>query len=120
MTHEGDFAVRMNTMPKYVASRTLTTTTWNAELLDGDAVAAVAELKERPGGDLLVYGSPRFADALTAAGIVDEYRIMLFPTAVGSGTRLFAGISEAAFHLDGVITTSTGAAVLTYCRHDGG
>ena len=58
MTDEGDFAVRMNTMPKYVASRTLTTTAWNAELLPDDPIAAVAALKQAPGGDLLLYGSP--------------------------------------------------------------
>ena len=118
MTHEGDFAVRMNTMPKHVASRTLTTTTWNAELLPDDPVAAVADLKQAPGGDLLLYGSPTFADALTAAGLVDEYRIMLFPTVVGSGARLFAGVSDTAFGLEGVVTTSTGVAVLTYLRSD--
>jgi dihydrofolate reductase len=118
MTDEGDFAVRMNTMPKYVASRTLTTTTWNAELLPGDPIAAVAALKQAPGGDLLLYGSPSFADALTAAGTVDEYRIMLFPTVVGSGARLFAGVADTAFGLEGVITTSTGVAVLTYRRAD--
>src|SRR5438093_217578 len=60
MTHEGDFAERMNTMPKHVASRTLVTTTWNARLLPNDPVAEVARLKQGPGGDLLVYGSPTF------------------------------------------------------------
>ena len=118
MTHEGDFAVRMNTMPKHVASRTLTTTTWNAELLPNNPVATVAELKQASGGDLLLYGSPTFADALTAAGLVDEYRIMLFPTVVGSGARLFAGVSDTAFGLEGVVTTSPGVAVLTYLRSD--
>src|SRR5438552_2455644 len=87
MTHEGDFAERMNTMPKYVASRTLATTTWNASLLPDDPVAEVARLKREPGGDLLVYGSPTFADALTARRLIDEYRIMTFPTVVGSGAR---------------------------------
>jgi dihydrofolate reductase len=101
MTHEGDFAVRMNTMSKHVASRTLTTTMWNAELLPNDPVVAVAELKQAPGGDLLLYVSPTFADALTAAGLVDEYRIMLFPTVVGSGARLFADVSDTAFGLEG-------------------
>jgi dihydrofolate reductase len=119
MTHEGDFAVRMNTMPKCVASRTLTSTTWSAEPLPDDPVAAVAHLKHAPGGDLLLYGGPTFADALTAAGLVDEYRIMLFPTVVGSGARLFAGVSDAACGLGGVITTSTGVAVLTYLRSEG-
>ena len=59
------------------------------------------------------------AAAMTAAGLVDEYRIMLFPTVVGSGARLFADVSDTAFGLEGVITTSTGVAVLTYLRSDG-
>jgi dihydrofolate reductase len=116
MTHEGDFAERMNTMPKHVASRTLATTTWNATLLPDDPVAEVARLKEGPGGDLLVYGSPTFGDALTAAGLIDEYRIMLFPTVVGSGARLFTDVKDTALQLNGVITTNTGVAVLTYAR----
>jgi dihydrofolate reductase len=116
MTHEGDFAERMNRMPKYVASRALIDTTWNATLLSGDAVTEVARLKEKPGGDLLVYGSQTFADALTARGLIDEYRIMLFPAVVGSGTRLFTDVKNTDLELAGVITTSTGVAVLSYRR----
>src|SRR5258706_4137019 len=114
MTHEGDFAERMNSMPKYVASRTLKSTAWNAALLPDDPVAEVARLKEEPGGDLLVYGSQTFADALTAKGLIDEYRVMLFPTVVGAGARLFTAVTNTALRLSGVVTTSTGVAVLTY------
>jgi dihydrofolate reductase len=64
----------------------------------------------------LLYGSATFADALTRASMVDEYRIMVFPTVVGSGARLFADVTDAAFDLGGVTTTSTGVAVLTYLR----
>ena len=114
MTHEGDFAERINSMPKHVASRTLTATTWNATLLPDDPVTEVGRLKHASGGDLLIYGSPTFSDALTAQGLIDEYRIMLFPTVVGSGARLFAGVKDTSLVLTGVITTSTGVAVLTY------
>ena len=115
MTHEGDFAERMNSMPKYVASRTLRSTTWNAALLPDDPVAEVARLKEEPGGDLLLYGSQSFADALTAKGLIDEYRVILFPTVVGVGARLFAAVTNTSLRLSGIVTTSTGVVVLTYC-----
>jgi dihydrofolate reductase len=114
MTHEGDFAERMNSMPKYVASRTLTSTTWNAALLPDDPVAEVARLKDQPGGDLLVYGSQTFADALTAKGLIDEYRVMLFPTVVGAGARLFVAVTNTSLCLSGIVATSTGVVVLTY------
>jgi dihydrofolate reductase len=114
MTHEGDFAERMNSMPKYVASRTLKSTTWNAALLTDDVVAEVARLKDNPGGDLLIFGSQTFADALTAKGLIDEYRVMLFPTVVGAGGRLFSAVTNTSLRLTGVATTSTGVAVLTY------
>jgi dihydrofolate reductase len=115
---EGDFAVRMNTMPKHVASRTLTDVTWNATLLADDVEAAVAELKDQDGGDLLLYGSPTFADALTMAGLIDEYRLMVFPVVVGTGTgnRLFAHATIGILNLRNVITTTTGVAILTYTR----
>ena len=120
MTHEGDFAVRMNTMPKHVASRTLTTSTWNAELLSDDPIAAVATLKQAAGGDLLVYGSPTFADALTAAADSS--------TSTASCSSRRSSVPElacsrasrtASFGLEGVVTTSTGVAVLTYLRANG-
>src|SRR5689334_16837865 len=57
MTDTGEFGVRMNTMPKFVASRTLAEAEWNATILNGDVPAAVARLKEQPGQDLLIYGS---------------------------------------------------------------
>jgi dihydrofolate reductase len=112
MTEEG--ADRMNSIPKHVASRTLTTVTWNASLLDRDAIAHVQQIKQQPGADLLVYGSQTFADALTAHGLIDEYRLMVFPVVVGTGARAFAHAPDTSLQLTGVITTSTGVAVLSY------
>ena len=75
----GEFGVKMNAMPKFVASRTLAGAEWNAEIIQGDVADAVAKLKEEPGGDLLVYGSGDLVDELTKHGLIDEYRLMSIP-----------------------------------------
>src|SRR3954465_4839939 len=68
----GDLADKVNSLPKHVASTTLTETTWNAEVLPGDAVEAVARLKESGDGTLVKYGNGPFSRALVEAGVVDE------------------------------------------------
>jgi dihydrofolate reductase len=87
------FAAHMNTITKYVVSNTLTERdlTWsNSILVPGDdAVAAVADLKRDPGGDLAVMGSSRLARTLVAAGLVDEYRLLIEPVLLGGGKTLF-------------------------------
>jgi dihydrofolate reductase len=88
------FAERMNTLPKYVASHTLdetATTAWTpATILGGDVVAQVAELKARPGGELQLHGSAQLARSLLTAGLIDEIRLVISPTVLGQGRRLFA------------------------------
>jgi len=112
-------ADRMNGMPKYVASRTLHTATWNAQLLEGDVAAAVARLKQEPGHNLLIYGSGQLAEYLRQHNLIDEYRLMVFPVVLGSGKRLFheSGLASS-FRLANSFTTSTGVVVLTYARAD--
>lgn len=91
------FTVRMNSLPKYVVSRTLTEGTWTpTTVLGGDAARRVAELKQRPGRELQVHGSARLAGALLAAGLVDVVRLALAPTLVGSGRSLFPQLPGAA------------------------
>ena len=114
MTDEDGFAERMNTMPKYVVSTTLEHTEWNAELLGPDPIAAIAELKAQDGGDLLVYASGVLIDALSAAGLLDELRLITFPVVVGEGKRMFAGAAHTALRLADAVTTGSGVIVATY------
>ena len=111
----GDFGKKMNSMPKFVASRTLTSGEWNATILEGDLADSVAKLKKQDGGDLLIYGSGDVVDELTRHGLIDEYRLMVHPVVVGSGKKLFQGLTPTTgLKLAETITTDTGVAVLTY------
>jgi dihydrofolate reductase len=102
---------KFNAMPKYVASRTLTETKWNAQLLEGDAVEAVARLKEEDGGNLLKFGTGEFSKALLDAKLVDEYHIWVFPVIAGSGQRLFDGQPLTHLELLGSTTFKSGIIV---------
>jgi dihydrofolate reductase len=86
----GEFADKMNGMPKYVVSRTLHDPSWaNTTVIDGDLADAVTELKREVEGDILVAGSIQLVRALLEQGLVDELRLMVFPTVLGAGKRLF-------------------------------
>jgi dihydrofolate reductase len=113
---EGEFAVRMNALPKFVASRSLKEPlAWNGRLLKGDLAEEVANLKEQPGQDLLIYGSGQLVNALHPHGLIDEYRLMVFPVTLGMGTHLFqVGTDKRDLKLSDTKVTSTGVAVLTY------
>jgi dihydrofolate reductase len=113
---EGEFAVRMNALPKFVASRSLKEPlAWNGRLLKGNLAEEVANLKEQPGQDLLIYGSGQLVDELHQHGLIDEYRLMVFPVTLGTGKRLFqAGGDKRDLKLSETKVTSTGVAILTY------
>jgi dihydrofolate reductase len=114
----GDFGKKMNSMPKFVASRTLHEAKWNAAIIEGDVGDAVRELKEEAGGDLLIYGSGTLVDELTRHGLIDEYRLIVYPLLLGAGKRLFEDSAETKLSLIDATTTGTGVAVLTYARAD--
>lgn len=110
-----DFADRINNLPKYVASRTLKEPlTWNANLIKGDAVKAIADLKKQSGGYILQYGSGELTRALLKYGLIDELRVMVFPVAVGTGLHLFEDIDQTVMKLLKVKQFSTGVTILHY------
>jgi riboflavin biosynthesis pyrimidine reductase len=86
---ERDFAAVWRSKPKFVASRSLTSVGPNATLV-ADGVAAVRDLKARPGGEIEIAG-PGLALALSNAGLIDEYRLYFRPFVLGSGKPFFAG-----------------------------
>jgi dihydrofolate reductase len=87
---EGAFADKMNAMPKHVVSSTLTDPEWeNTTVIDGAVPAEVAKLKEGDGGPILIAGSRTLVHSLIPTGLIDEYRLMIFPVAVGSGGRVW-------------------------------
>ncbi len=86
----GPLAERINGMPKYVVSSTLTNLDWaNSTVLRGDVVASVSALKAEIDGELRVYASTRLAHTLIAHDLVDEVRLAVFPLVMGAGDRLF-------------------------------
>jgi dihydrofolate reductase len=95
----GPEADKFNSMPKYVASRTLTETTWNATLIKGDVAEEVAGLKEQPGENLLKWGTGKLDRTLVEHGLVDEFRFWYFPVIVGAGKHLFEGAGFDTTHL---------------------
>jgi dihydrofolate reductase len=117
-TDEVGFADKMNSMPKYVVSKTLKQADWNnSTILSGDLAEEVTALKEQDGGDILIAGSASLVRGLTDLGLVDEYRLMTFPTVLGEGKRLFEGISDAAtLDLVDVTPLKTGTVIFTYHR----
>lgn len=85
----------LNSVSKYVVSATLTDPGWeNSTVLSGPLVEEVTRLKEQAGHDIVVTGSIRLVHALVAAGLVDEYRLFVYPVVLGQGARLFEGATD--------------------------
>ncbi|MEU8250243.1 dihydrofolate reductase family protein [Nonomuraea sp. NPDC048916] len=111
------FTAVLNRMRKYVASTTLREPLpWvNSTLLKGDAVEAVARLKEEPGDDLVILGSGELIRSLTRHDLIDQYVLLIHPLSLGSGRRMFeAGLAPAAFRLVDCKPTTTGVLIATY------
>lgn len=117
MTDPADpFAARMNSLHKYVATRTLAHGDWEpTTVLTGDVEAQVADLRSRPGRDLQVHGSSVLAQSLFAAGLVDELRLVVAPVVVGQGRRLFPdGGPPLGFELTSSRTTTRGLTIQVF------
>jgi dihydrofolate reductase len=120
VTDDTGFAEKMNSMPKYVVSSTLTTLEWSgAELVKGDLAKEVRKLAEQPGQDLLLSGSAQLFNALKDENLIDVYRMLLHPIALGKGRRLFAdGTDQRALELTDTKTFGSGVMALEYTPAD--
>lgn len=111
----GEFTRRYNRVPKYVASHTLTELGWKNSRLLTDVAADVAELREQPGGEIRVWGSTGLIRTLAEHGLVDEYRLAVYPIVLGSGKRLFAeGFPTSQLELAECRPLSSGVVLNTY------
>jgi dihydrofolate reductase len=109
-------AAELNRATKHVASRTLDTLEWeNSKLLKGEVGEAVARLKEEDGPALQVHGSSDLIQTLLRHGLIDQFRVWIFPVVLGTGKRLFGeGAPPAALKLVDNQVSSTGVVMATY------
>jgi dihydrofolate reductase len=108
----------LNAARKYVATTTLEAADWNnTTVLTGDVVSQIAALKDQDGPEIQVHGSSDLIQTLLANDLVDEFRLMIFPVAVGGGKRLFGeGTIPSTFTVRDASTSSTGVMMATYER----
>jgi dihydrofolate reductase len=115
-TSKSEYARPMNEIPKVVFSETLQHADWpETRIARGDLSEEIERLKREPGNDLIAYGGAKFAQALSRLGLVDEYRLMIQPAALGAGLPLFGDLA-APLHLELVEanTYPTGVAIHVY------
>jgi dihydrofolate reductase len=113
---EGPIADRMNAATKHVASSTLGSVDWTgSKLIEGDVVTAVRNLKEEDGPELHVLGSSDLLQTLLGSGLIDEFRLWVFPVIAGSGKRLFSeGAAPGGLKLVSSGTSPSGVTIATY------
>ena len=113
--NEFGVADKLNSMPKFVVSKTLQRAEWhNSTLIKGDVAKAVAELKHQLGGNIAIIGSGKLVGALMQHALIDEYRLMIHPVVLGSGQHLFPDGIHAALRLIEVRAFSSGVVLLRY------
>jgi dihydrofolate reductase len=115
-SRSGEWADRLNSLPKYVVSSTLVDPVWNhSTVLKGDVVNEISKLKQELDGDILVYASRQLVHTLLEHDLVDELRLIVFPVVLGAGERLFGEISDKKpMRLVDSKTVGDGLAFLTY------
>jgi dihydrofolate reductase len=108
----------LNRFQKYVASTTLTKTSWNATLLTGDVAEAVAALKKQPGKNIIKYAVTSLDRTLLAHDLIDEFNFTFLPFPVGKGLRLFEGmdVSRLKLRLTGTTEFGNGLITVSYAR----
>ena len=114
----GEWADRLNSLPKYVVSSTLDEGKWaNSTVLKGDVVTEVSKLRQQLDGDIVVYGSTRLVHTLMEHDLADELRLTVYPVVLGAGERLFGETSDKKpMRLISIQTIGDGLALLTYER----
>jgi dihydrofolate reductase len=115
-TRSGEWADKLNSMPKYVASTSLNHPMWsNSTLIRGDVADEVSKLKEQISGEILVYASYQLVQTLLEHDLVDELRLVVFPVLLGAGKRLFGEASKSKpIRLIDVNTIGDGLTYMTY------
>jgi len=115
-SRSGEFPDRMNSIAKYIASTTLKDLEWeNSHLIEGNVPEAVANLKQQPGQDLVIYGSNDLMHSLLEHDLIDEYRLWLYPVVLGKGRSLFKdGVERMALDLVDTTVIPPGVAILRY------
>jgi len=115
-SRSGEWADRLNGLPKYVVSSTLEDPDWNnSTVLKGDVVNEVSKLKQEVSGDIVVYASGQLVHTLLEHDLVDELRLMIYPFVLGAGERLFGETSDKKpMRLVDTRTVGDGLAFLTY------
>jgi len=113
------FATHINSVPKYVVSTSLSSVPWgtrgNATLLKGSLADAITSLKQQPGKNIGVHGSPSLVESLVRADLLDLLRLEVYPIIAGSGARLFKeGSGPRRMDLVESKTTSNGVMIVTY------
>jgi dihydrofolate reductase len=123
LTRSGEWADRLNSMPKYVVSSTLDEPKWSnstafkGAVLKGDVVTEVSKLKQELAGDIVVYASTPLVHTLMEHDLVDELRLTIYPVVLGAGERLFGETSDSRpLRLVSTQTVGDGLAFLTYER----
>ncbi len=112
----GEWADRLNSLPKYVVSSTLVDPKWsNATILKGDVVTEVSKLKQQLDGEIVVYASYQLGRTLIENDLVDELRLVVFPVVLGAGQRFFGETSDKkAMRLLDTRTVGDGLTLVTY------
>ena len=123
LSRSGEWADRLNSLPKYVVSSTLEEPKWSnstvfkGAVLKGDVVTEVSKLKQELAGDIVVYASAPLVHTLMEHDLVDELRLMIFPVVLGAGARLFGETSDKKpMRLVHTQTVGDSLALLTYER----
>jgi dihydrofolate reductase len=115
-SRRGEWADRLNSLPKYVVSSTLEDPDWNnSTVLKGDVVNEVSKLKQELGGEIVVYASRQLVRTLMKHDLIDELRLMVYPVVLGAGERLFGETRDKkSMRLLNTRTVGDGLAYLTY------